>query len=49
MKLASGEQRVWVQVEVEEWKTYNRPESQGGAWILAQRMKIVKEIENGGV
>lgn len=45
MHLASGERRGWVQVEVEDWKTYDRPESQGGAWILAQRMKIVKEVE----
>jgi len=48
MKLASGEQRVWVQAEVEDWETYNRPESQGGAWILAQRMKIIQEIESLG-
>lgn len=38
--LASGEKRVWCEVEVEDWKSYNRPESQGGEWILAQRMKI---------
>jgi hypothetical protein len=40
MELANGEQRVWVECEVEEWESYDRPESQGGAWILAQRMKI---------
>jgi len=39
-ELASGEKRVWVECEVEDWSSYNRPESQGGAWILAQRMKI---------
>ena len=44
MKLSNGEQRVWVEVEVEDWESYNRPESQGGAWILAQRMKIVREV-----
>lgn len=43
-RLSSGEQRVWVEVEVEDYATYNRPESQGGAWILAQRMKIVREV-----
>ena len=55
MELASGEQRVWVECEVEDYTTYDRPESQGGAWILAQRMKInrvislaeVDEILNG--
>lgn len=39
-QLANGEHRVWVECEVEDWKSYNRPESQGGAWILAQKMKI---------
>lgn len=39
-KLSSGEQRVWIECEVEDWESYDRPESQGGAWILAQRMKI---------
>lgn len=44
IKLANGEQRVWVECEVDDWATYNRPESQGGAWILAQRMKVVREL-----
>ena len=38
--LANGEQRVWVECEVQDWKSYDRPESQGGAWVLAQRMKV---------
>ena len=37
-KLAKGEQRVWVEVKVADYTTYDRPESQGGAWILADRM-----------
>ena len=36
--------RVWVQVEVEDTELYNRPESQGGMWVLAQRMKVIKEL-----
>lgn len=43
-KLASGEIRVWVEVEIEDFEYYNRPESQGGTWVLAQKMKIVKVI-----
>jgi hypothetical protein len=39
----SEEGRVWLQVEVEDWESYDRPESQGGAWILAQRMKVIRE------
>ena len=42
--LSNGEKRVWVEVEVEDWNSYNRPESQGGAWILAQNMKINKVL-----
>ena len=44
IRLANGEQRVWVECEVEDWTSYNRPESQGGSWILAQKMKIIKEL-----
>ena len=40
----SEKNRVWVEVEVEDVELYNRPESQGGTWVLAQRMKIIKEI-----
>jgi hypothetical protein len=40
----SEKDRVWIEVEVEDFKLYNRPESQGGIWVLAQRMKIVKEL-----
>ena len=42
LQLANGEKRVWVECEVEDWETYNRPESQGGAWILAQKMKLLR-------
>lgn len=40
----SEKNRVWVRVEVEDYVEYNRPESQGSTWILAQRMKITKEM-----
>lgn len=36
--------RVWVKVKVKDTKLYNRPESQGGTWVLAQRMKVLGEI-----
>lgn len=44
-ELASGEKRVWVECEVEDYTTYDRPESQGGAWILAQKMKLNRIID----
>jgi hypothetical protein len=36
--------RIWVEVEVEDVELYNRPESQGGTWVLAQKMKILREL-----
>ena len=32
--------RVWLEVFVEDFVTYDRPESQGGTWVLSQRMYI---------
>ena len=36
--------RVWVLVEVKDFEFFKRPESQGGTWVLAQKMKIIKEL-----
>lgn len=49
--LANGEKRVWVKCVVKDYETYNRPESQGGTWILADKIKVIKilskaEVEN---
>lgn len=36
-KLSSGEERVWMKCLIKgRHSTYDRPESQGGAWILAE-------------
>lgn len=40
----STKNRVWVEVEVDDFEKYNRPVNQGGTWLLAQKMKIIKEI-----
>lgn len=40
----NGASRVWVEVEVDEYKEYARPESQGGNWVLANRMKVIGEL-----
>ena len=37
--------RVWVKCEVEDTETYDRPESQGGQWVLAKRMKVLKVLD----
>ena len=33
--------RVWVEVEVENFELVERPQNQGGTWVLAQRMKVI--------
>ena len=35
--------RVWVKVDIEEFKEFKRPESQGGIWFIANRMKILSD------
>lgn len=40
----SSKNRVWVKVLVDEIEYFERPESQGGMWVLAQKMKILNEI-----
>ena len=36
--------RVWVEVEVEDYETFKRPISQGGEWLLCNKMKVVRVI-----
>jgi hypothetical protein len=44
IELKSGQKRVWIELEVEDYVTYNRPESQGGEWILANKIKPIREV-----
>ena len=44
-KLASGERRVWIECDVDDCETYDRPESQGGMWILAQKLIAIRELD----
>jgi len=41
----SEKKRVWIEVEVTDFIKYDRPESQGGAWILADQMKVVRVLD----
>ena len=36
--------RVWCLVEVEDFTEIERPESQGGCWLLANQLKIIREL-----
>jgi hypothetical protein len=40
----SGPERVWCKVELEDVVTYDRPESQGGTWVLAKHLKVLEVI-----
>ena len=40
----STKDRVWAEVEIDNYEYYNRPESQGGTWVLAQKMKVIREL-----
>lgn len=44
-ELASGQKRVWIEVNVEDFTSYDRPESQGGAWILANKLTVIRELK----
>lgn len=37
--------RVWVKCEVREWTIHDRPPSQGGQWILANRIKPIEILD----
>lgn len=43
-ELKSGENRAWYKVEIEDYVTYDRPESQGGTWVLANKMRVIEAI-----
>jgi hypothetical protein len=37
--------RCWYEVSIKETMRYKRPESQGGTWVLAQKMKIKRPLK----
>ena len=37
--------RVWVEVDIDSYTIFDRPEHQGGEWFLANRMKINRIME----
>lgn len=37
--------RVWAKVELHGTTTYDRPESQGGTWILAACMRVLEVLD----
>ena len=49
-KLSSGEKRVWIECEARGRHTrYERPESQGGAWLLVEEIMPVRIVSDSEV
>lgn len=40
----SEKDRVWLKVEIKDITYFDRPESQGGRWALAQRLKPIEVL-----
>jgi hypothetical protein len=40
--------RVWCQVEVQGVEEFRRPASQGGAWLLARRLRVLGPVTSSG-
>ncbi len=36
--------RVWIKVEMAEFTEMMRPQSQGGKWFLARKIRLLEEI-----
>jgi hypothetical protein len=44
LNLTSGEKRAFFKVEIDDYEFFTRPESQGGKWVLAQKMRILEKL-----
>ena len=40
-----GGGRIWYKVQISDYTTFSRPRSQGGKWLLAKKLKIIKPLE----
>lgn len=38
----SMKDRVWIKVEIDDYESFQRPRSQGGMWLIAQKMKVLQ-------
>jgi len=41
----SKKNRVWVEVKIKNFEKFKRPQSQGGLWYLADKIKFIRIIE----
>jgi len=45
----SDKDRVWVEVEIEDFTEFKRPVNQGGMWYLANKMKVLRCLDRKDV
>jgi hypothetical protein len=41
--------RVWFEVQVRHYRKFNRPQSQGGTWVLAEEIRLVRQLTDADV
>ena len=41
----SERDRVWAEVEIKDYSFYERPANQGGKWVLAQQMQVLRVLK----
>ena len=42
----SMKDRAWYEIEMEDFTEFKRPSTQGGMWFLANKIKIIKPIQD---
>lgn len=42
----SMKKRAWYKVDIQDFKAEKRPKSQGGLWYLANKIKIIGEVDD---
>lgn len=43
-KHLSMKDRVWMEVEIDDYYRFDRPKHQGGHWLIAKYMKVVGHV-----
>ena len=41
----SDKNRVWIKVEIDNFVEMKRPDSQGGSWLLAKKIRLIEKIK----
>ena len=41
----SEKNRIWYEIEIDQYKIIERPESQGGTWYLSEKVRILQPAQ----